>query len=478
LFKEFEDIFEPLNPNLVKPNEYFLSNKIKHSNNQIRFKKERQKKYKVDSSSKITFNVTKITYSKEIKNNIIKVEYLIDFFEKNKFLIIPSNLTLNYDYHILCYNKNIKTNIFITSLANIYENKHFYCTEFFNKNDYIKFGIKIYTISNGIEYYSIEFFSYKKKIYDNYIYNITNLFNGLLINEEFNKLAEKIHSTNLNHSLKLKESYILKPNFSTKSNIGKKNKWIFSNIYNYYFCFCKGKKCLFYEVPQECKYYFYLNIIDNNKHLYKKTDYLFGDFISNKFSSDDVYPIFSEMKSQNFGVYYMTQEENIYEKYCQNKNICLTIIKDDFIDGNFLEKYLTLILRLKAVISGSEFFFIDNLFYNIDFITYISVGHGVSFFKHFLYSENNYYGHKKFNQILIPPSRQLISMAKYYGWKDKNIIKINLPRWDKYNAFKNIKKEEYINNKNIFIMFTYRQMKKGKSISNLYFDNINGLIIY
>jgi hypothetical protein len=82
----------------------------------------------------------------------------------------------------------------------------------------------------------------------------------------------------------------------------------------------------------------------------------------------------------------MTQKENIYEKYCQNKNICLTIINDDFIDGDFLEKYLTLILRLKVVISGAEFFFIDNLFYNIDYITYISVGHGVSFFKHFLYS--------------------------------------------------------------------------------------------
>jgi hypothetical protein len=61
--------------------------------------------------------VTKIRYSTEIKNNIIKVEYFIDFFKQNKNLIIPSDLTLYYDYHILCYNKNIKTNIFITSLA-------------------------------------------------------------------------------------------------------------------------------------------------------------------------------------------------------------------------------------------------------------------------------------------------------------------------------------------------------------------------
>jgi CDP-glycerol glycerophosphotransferase (TagB/SpsB family) len=154
----------------------------------------------------------------------------------------------------------------------------------------------------------------------------------------------------------------------------------------------------------------------------------------------------------------------------------LTIINDDFIDGDFLEKYLTLILRLKVVISGAEFFFIDNLFYNIDYITYISVGHGVSFFKHFLYSENNYYGNKRFNQILIPPSEKLISVAKQYGWKDKDIIKMNLPRWDKYNDFESLKKEECINHKNIFVMFTWRQMKERKNISNLYFENINGLL--
>lgn len=182
------------------------------------------------------------------------------------------------------------------------------------------------------------------------------------------------------------------------------------------------------------------------------------------------------MMNQNFRVHYMTQKENIYEKYCQNKNICLTIINDDFIDGDFLEKYLTLILRLKVVISGAEFFVIDNLFYNIGYITYISVGHGVSFFKHFLYSENNYYGNKRFNQILITPSEKLISVAKQYGWKDKDIIKMNLPRWDKYNDFESLKKEECINHKNIFVMFTWRQMKERKNISNLYFENINGLL--
>ena len=180
-------------------------------------------------------------------------------------------MTLFYEYHVLCYNKNLSTDIFITSLANIYENKHFYCTEFFNKNDEITFGIIIYKKSNRKEYYSLNLFTYNKtKIYYNYLYEITNVINYSLINEEFNILIKKIHD---NNSLRLKKSFILKPFFATKSNIGKQNKWIFSNLFDYYFCFCKGKNCLLYEIPKECKYYFYLNIIENNKHLYEKTEY-------------------------------------------------------------------------------------------------------------------------------------------------------------------------------------------------------------
>ena len=474
LFKNKKKFMASFNINLLKHNVYFLSNYIKLFHNKSFLSlTNTEKKYNIDNSTNFFFNVTNIRYFKEIKNKIIKVEYLIGFYDLNKNLIAPSDLTLYYEYHVLCYNKNLKNNIFIISLANIYKNNQYYCTEFFNKNENIKFGIIIYKkISNGIEYYSLDFFTFNHKIYDIYIYNIINVFNYSLINEEFDILVKKIKSNKLEDSIKLKKSYIQKPLCSTKSNIGKYNKWIFRNIFGHYSCFCKGKNCLFYDIPKKCKYYFYLSIIDNNKHLYNKTDYLFGDFMFKKFSSDDVYPTFTKMMSQNYSVHYMTRKENIYEKFCKNQSICLTIIKDIFIDGDFLEKYLTLILRLKCVISGAEFYFIDNLFYNIDYITYICVGHGVSFFKHFLYSENNYYGFKIYNKILIPPSERLISVAKHYGWKEENIIKMNLPRWDNYN----IKKKEHVKNKNIFVMFTWRQIKKKKNISELYFENINGLL--
>jgi hypothetical protein len=68
------------------------------------------------------------------------------------------------------------------------------------------------------------------------------------------------------------------------------------------------------------------------------------------------------MINQNFSAYYLTQNTDVYAKYCKMKSKCLKILpvfeRREIIDGNFIEKYLTLILKLKAVISGAEFFFI------------------------------------------------------------------------------------------------------------------------
>ena len=120
-----------------------------------------------------------------------------------------------------------------------------------------------------------------------------------------------------------------------------------------------------------------MNIIDINKNVYNKTDFLFCDFIYSSRSSDDTYPIFKEMIKLNFPSHYLTKNRAIYEEYCHNiKKKCLTIIlvnkKNLVINGNFLEAYLTLFLKLKSAITGAKFFFINNLFYNIDYITFMA----------------------------------------------------------------------------------------------------------
>ena len=46
-----------------------------------------------------------------------------------------------------------------------------------------------------------------------------------------------------------------------------------------------------------------------------------------------------------------------------------------------MEKYLNLFLKLKVVVSGRGTTFNTNLIYNIEYITYVCVAHGVCYFK-------------------------------------------------------------------------------------------------
>ena len=215
--------------------------------------------------------------------------------------------------------------------------------------------------------------------------------------------------------------------------------------------------------------------------MYNKTYYLFADFLFEDRATGDAYLIFKEMINQNISAYYVTERKDIYKKYYNPNESHQRVIqitnKQYYILGDTLEKYLSLFLKLKAVISGAEFYSIDNIFYNIDYITFICIGHGVNYFKPFLY--NNYYGCQRYNKILIP-SQKIISIAQRYGWKEDNIIKLGLPKWDIFDDY-NLKmkksyKEEKILSKYIFLMFTWRELQNGRKISNHYFKNIIRLI--
>ena len=279
----------------------------------------------------------------------------------------------------------------------------------------------------------------------------------------------------------LTKSYFIMPRFSIKSNSAtKKGKWYFKNIYNNYFCFCKfseTNKCRYKKINKKCKYNLYLNIIDNGKNLYKKLDYLLADFNSPDTSPCESYLLFEKMIELNLNAHYITQREDIYKKYNNSKySYNMFILYGSVsIDGEFLEKYLKIIFKLKATISGADIYSINNLFYNIDYVTYICLGHGISYLKDFLYKD--YYSCKKYNKIILPNSKIIISNAMKYGWKYNDIIKFGLPRWDVF--FENINsyiKKDNIQNNSIFIMFTWRELKKDEKISKYYFTNILELI--
>jgi CDP-glycerol glycerophosphotransferase (TagB/SpsB family) len=436
-------------------------------------------------------NIFDLKYLFSFKYNIIKIEYKFGLYEYDKKIISPSQF-FSKNINFICSIKIFNNNISINSLPNIYEDKYYKCVEYYEINEKINFGIKIYERKENNDNYTNTqddfIFLFKEDIvnYNEYEYKNNSLFEPHILIEKYTNKIKKMNDYRYNKTLKLEKSYIRFPYFLLRRfSVLNENTWNYGNIYDCYFCFCKGFNCLKIKISQKCKYYFNLNIINNNRNVYNKTDYLFVDFIFSELSSDDAFPIFKEMFNQNLPVHYMTESIDIFNEFGANKNKCGSIIyvnKNNYtINGDFIEKYLTLFLKLKEVISGGgiNFNYINNLFYNIEYISLISITHGVCFFKYFLYEDYNCYGLKRIDKLLIPPSKKIISMAKKYGWKDENLIKLNLPKWDKYNInnsfFTNCENKEFKNN-SIFFLFTWREIKKNQEISPFYFQNINNLL--
>ena len=333
-------------------------------------------------------------------------------------------------------------------MAIIEKDSYFKCVEFSNLGENIKLGVFVYETPNNsneaVKKYTL--FLMDKYLF-NIKYNADDIFNSTKIDYNYNLfLCQLENNKSLIDNKKLKKLYNLKPINTLKRHIKENiNKWNFLNIFNEFFCYCIDHDCL-RIINDKCKYFFYLYLIDLNHKTYKKTDFLLMDFILQKYSSDDVFPVFKKLIKKKLNAHYITENRKIYKIYCKEKKYCDSIIpanpKNYKINGNFLEKYLTLILKLRQVITnnGVDINYINNIFFNIDYITYICIGHGVSYFKYYLYG--NKYSPQKFHKLLIPNSKKLINMTMRYGWKEENLLKFNLPRWEKYNRLKTKKSKQ------------------------------------
>ena len=424
------------------------------------------------------YKVINMNYFYSTKFQKMKLDYMIGFFDENKTLIKPSDLRLYEAITLICYMElENQTTTKIFSMGHIFEDKYYHCIEFFNITEKPKFGIYFYE-----QKYLLQMFDFMKYVNLSdirYEYNL--LFDPKYLEKQYNKIIDNVDNSKFYFLLM---TYLKRPSTDYKRNIAIndniENFWVFRNYYNNYFCFCVGENCLFRKIKQRCKFKLYKDIIYKNRNLYPKTDYIFVDFIFKKLPSDDTFPIFQEMIKQNYSAHYITEKREINDLYCNNTIKCLTIIpmyrEIFFMYGDFLEKYLSLILKLKAVVSCKPrtYHYLSLFFFQVGYINYIAVGHGVNYFKGYLFNKYRMYGYRKNNQILVPPSKILVNISLQHGWKNKDIIKINLPRWDRYANVSHYFPGNITNN-SILIMFTWRNTKiwpMVENITELYHENI------
>ena len=481
----------------------FLNSQILDSNykTDINYNSDKYGRYSLISlekyskkSPEIYLKITNlnITFCKD--NDLFEIKFLVTFLDLEFHIIKPSDLSLLYNLSIFCNFYTFRGHKNIYSFANIHENRDFYCIEYLKVGNHAKFGIKIYNLSDErkeSEYNELFFFTDKiinnqnnnLTIQNNYKFDINYFLKNNILLDKFKSTNENVTSKGENNLFfSYKKPYL----YSLKEDISRtKGKWYFKNLYNNYFCFCKGKSCLKIIAYnnnefQSCKYYFYLSIIDENKNLYPKTHYLFSDFFDDNIEPSDALPIFKEATKKKLKAHYITMSWNIYQQLCPNRK-CQNDLKVIYgirkIDGDVLEKYFELFLKLKAVVTAEKYNDINNFFKNSDYIEYIFLGHGIQFIKSYLYED--YLSPKRYNKMVLPPTKIIFSLALAAGWKNEDIIKITCPKFDNYEIYKK-KTKSYIHSeskeRSIFVMFTWRYARKGKNVSYLYYDNIYKLL--
>ena len=179
------------------------------------------------------FNITYMNYDFSVKYNIARIEYNLQFFDKNDNYITPSDLALYKDIQVICMLEINNAESIIFTFPNIIDNKFFQCVEYFGTNEKISVGIKLYQNTDFIKSYPIRFVTEEKFNFDNFYYQNENLFDPLYINQQYIKLAKKINEMTDIETPNLKSYYLQYP-YCTLRRRAIKNyeKWYFRNIYN------------------------------------------------------------------------------------------------------------------------------------------------------------------------------------------------------------------------------------------------------
>ncbi len=208
---------------------------------------------------------------------------------------------------------------------------------------------------------------------------------------------------------------------------------------------------------------------------YEKDSFLLFDCLYDKDAeSIDAYSLFLHIKEKGYKAYYITlKDSDIYKKLKDENNLENIIVISEYSrnDGKkFITEIAKILPRTKAIITsfGTESV-IDKYFHSLDYLKYIFIQHGQTFFKESVLN-SGYLFEKKFPYILASSDIES-AIFKKYGWKDKNILKAGLPRWDllKNNNLSN-------NEKSIFIMFTWRITNPKRFAHSLYLKRLSSLL--
>lgn len=219
----------------------------------------------------------------------------------------------------------------------------------------------------------------------------------------------------------------------------------------------------------------YINLVRKNYKKYKQDTYLLFDCLHDTtVEAVDAYSLFEEMRRQNIRAYYVVRKQTaLYQKLAaQNKldNVVVLSFSTRTHPNEFMQKIYPILLRTKCILTsfGENSGTAEMFFRRHPSWKYVFIQHGTIYMKEsVLY--NGYLYAQKFDKFLVCSDREEKLWLKY-GFPAEKLLKVGLPRWD---LLKNLPKPK---EKNILLMFTWRQLNAIKFENSLYKKNLLSLL--
>lgn len=219
----------------------------------------------------------------------------------------------------------------------------------------------------------------------------------------------------------------------------------------------------------------YIDKILKNQDKYPKDTYLLFDCLNGDICECiDAYSLFLYLRSIGKKAYYVLMKESPQYRKLESENRLENIIAIDnplqTHAGDFFEKVYDILLRTKAVITAFGFFSKtgEKFLKSNPHLQYIFIQHGPTFLKESVML-NGYLCSNKYDKLLVS-SKSEANIFKKYGFKDEQLIKCGLPRWDLLNERSSESK------KSILVMLTWRRFNQLTFDESLYKKNLLSLI--
>ena len=202
---------------------------------------------------------------------------------------------------------------------------------------------------------------------------------------------------------------------------------------------------------------YYINKIKKTQKKYPKDTYLLFDCLFDSNAENiDAYSLFIYMKNSGYNVFYAVLKDSQLYMRLKEKNAFerIIIVEKSTKDSPYqlLKDCYNILVRTKCIISsfGEWHYSINKFLKKLSYLKYIFIQHGQIFFKESVMYKG-YLFQEKFDKILIS-SEMEYKIFKKYNWDDEKFIKCGLPRWDL------LQKNNTVEEKSIFIMFTFREI--------------------